>query len=82
MTAPTLRVIKYAGKTNRVVKVVIAHQIRMRNGKYQKTESPALNIKTAAKKAESALQSAILCIPFRTIKNLLNRPNGKLGGWT
>ena len=34
------------------------------------------------KKEKGALQSAILCIPFRTIKNLLNRPKGKLGGWT
>ena len=34
------------------------------------------------KKEKGALQSAILCISFRTIKNLLNRPKGKLGGWT
>ena len=45
---------------------------------FQKTT----NVQTATEKEESALQSAILYIPFRTIKNLLNRPRGKLAGWT
>ena len=44
---------------------------------FQKTT----NVQTATEKEESALQSAILYIPFRTIKNLLNRPRGKLAGW-
>ena len=39
---------------------------------FQKTT----NVQTATEKEESALQSAILYIPFRTIKNLLNHPGG------